>query len=63
MDTQLNVALIADSVRAAEVINRIPKKRWGNGSDLNGITVFLASTASDYITGAIIPVDGGYLAR
>jgi len=63
MDTQLNVALIADSVRASEVINRIPKKRWGNGSDIKGITVFLASTASDYITGAIIPVDGGYLAR
>jgi len=63
MDTQLNSALIADPVRTNEVINRIPKKRWGLGSDIKGITVFLASEASDYITGTIIPVDGGYLAR
>jgi 2-deoxy-D-gluconate 3-dehydrogenase len=42
---------------------RVPMKRWGNGEDLKGLTVFLASPASDYITGTIIPVDGGYLAR
>ena len=63
MDTQLNVALIADPVRTNEVMNRIPKKRWGLGSDIKGITVFLASEASDYVTGAVIPVDGGYLVR
>jgi 2-deoxy-D-gluconate 3-dehydrogenase len=63
MDTQLNVALIADPVRTNEVINRIPKKRWGQGADIKGITVFLASEASDYVTGTVIPVDGGYLAR
>jgi 2-deoxy-D-gluconate 3-dehydrogenase len=38
-------------------------KRWGTGEDLKGLTVFLASPASDYITGTIIPVDGGYLGR
>jgi 2-deoxy-D-gluconate 3-dehydrogenase len=63
MDTQLNVALINDPVRNTEVLNRIPVKRWGKGSDLKGVTVFLSSAASDYITGAVIPIDGGYLVR
>jgi 2-deoxy-D-gluconate 3-dehydrogenase len=63
MDTQLNIALISDPVRTAEVLSRIPMKRWGIGSDLKGLTVFLASAASDYLTGTIIPVDGGYLVR
>jgi len=38
-------------------------KRWGTGEDLKGLTVFLASSASDYVTGTVIPIDGGYLAR
>jgi 2-deoxy-D-gluconate 3-dehydrogenase len=63
MDTQLNIALINDPVRTAEVLNRIPMKRWGKGSDLKGLVVFLASSASSYITGTVIPVDGGYLVR
>lgn len=63
MDTQLNTALINDPVRNAEALARIPRGRWGLGSDMKGVSVFLASTASDYITGAIIPVDGGYLGR
>jgi 2-dehydro-3-deoxy-D-gluconate 5-dehydrogenase len=42
------------------VLARIPDGRWGVGDDLAGIAVFLASTASDYITGTAIPVDGGY---
>lgn len=63
MDTQLNIALINDPVRNAEALNRIPMKRWGIGADLKGLTVFLASPASDYISGTVIPVDGGYLAR
>ncbi|MCL2121911.1 MAG: SDR family oxidoreductase [Clostridiales bacterium] len=40
---------------------RIPAGRWGESKDLMGVTVFLASSASDYVSGAIIPVDGGYL--
>ncbi len=40
---------------------RIPAGRWGKPEDLRGVTVFLASAASDYVSGAIIPVDGGYL--
>jgi 2-dehydro-3-deoxy-D-gluconate 5-dehydrogenase len=63
MDTQLNIALMNDPIRTSEVLNRIPMKRWGNGSDLKGLAVFLASSASDYITGTVIPVDGGYLVR
>lgn len=63
MDTQLNVALINNPVRNAEVLNRIPMKRWGKGEDLKGLTVFLASPASDYISGTVIPIDGGYMAR
>jgi 2-deoxy-D-gluconate 3-dehydrogenase len=63
MDTQLNVALINDPKRNAEALNRIPMNRWGKGDDLKGLTVFLSSHASDYISGTVIPVDGGYLAR
>lgn len=63
MDTQLNTALINDKKRTDEVFMRVPMKRWGNGEDLKGLTVFLASAASDYITGTVIPVDGGYLGR
>ncbi len=63
MDTQLNTALINDKKRTEEVYNRVPMKRWGTGEDLKGLTVLLSSSASDYISGCIIPVDGGYLAR
>lgn len=63
MDTQLNTALINDKVRTEEVFNRVPMKRWGNGEDLKGLAVYLASSASDYVTGTVIPVDGGYLGR
>ncbi len=63
MDTQLNIGIINDKKRTEEVFNRVPMKRWGNGEDLKGLAIFLSSSASDYITGCIIPVDGGYLAR
>lgn len=52
-----------DPKQYAAITDRIPKQRWGNQEDLQGISVFLASDASSYITGAVIPVDGGYLAR
>ncbi|CAN0413035.1 unnamed protein product [Scytosiphon promiscuus] len=63
MDTQLNTALVNDKKRTDEVFIRVPMKRWGTGEDLKGLTVFLASSASDYVTGTVIPIDGGYLAR
>ena len=42
------------------VLSRTPAGRWGEPADLSGIAVFLASAASDFITGTAIPVDGGY---
>ena len=45
------------------ICTRIPKGRWGQPEDLKGLAVFLASDASEYITGQIIPVDGGYLSK
>lgn len=56
-------ALREDESRSREIVARIPAGRWGVPADLGGAAVFLASTASDYVHGAIIPVDGGWLAR
>ncbi len=44
------------------VLRRTPAKRWGNIDDMAGVAVFLASPASDFVTGAAIPVDGGFSA-
>lgn len=64
MDTDMNTALTnPDNPRYIEITNRIPQKRWGNGDDMKGCAVFLASSASDYVNGAVIPVDGGYLVK
>jgi 2-deoxy-D-gluconate 3-dehydrogenase len=56
-------ALRADETRSKEILGRIPAGRWGQPEDLAGAAVFLASRASDYMHGAVIPVDGGWLAR
>jgi len=56
-------ALRNDPARAASILARIPAGRWGEAEDLAGATVFLASRASDYVHGAILPVDGGWLGR
>jgi 2-deoxy-D-gluconate 3-dehydrogenase len=56
-------ALRADPKRNAEILARIPAGRWGDADDLAGAAVFLASSASDYVHGVILPVDGGWLAR
>lgn len=63
MDTEMNSALLADEVRNSEITARIPAHRWGSGEDMKGPLIFLASDASSYLSGAIIPVDGGYLSR
>jgi 2-deoxy-D-gluconate 3-dehydrogenase len=52
-----------DQYRNAEILTRIPTGRWGTPDDLQGAAVFLASSASDYINGYTIAVDGGWLAR
>jgi 2-deoxy-D-gluconate 3-dehydrogenase len=61
--TDNTAALRADPQRSRAIIDRIPAGRWGEPSDLMGVVVFLASQASNYMHGAIVPVDGGWLAR
>lgn len=61
--TENTQALQDDPVRSAEILGRIPAGRWGQPSDIGGATVFLASAASDYVNGVILPVDGGWQAR
>jgi 2-dehydro-3-deoxy-D-gluconate 5-dehydrogenase len=63
MATDNTKALRADEDRSAEILGRIPAARWGTPADVGGTAVFLASPAADYLHGAIIPVDGGWLAR
>ncbi len=63
MATDNTAPLRADAERSASILDRIPAARWGTPSDLMGAVVFLASAASDYMNGAIIPVDGGWLTR
>lgn len=63
MATVMNTALMNDSQRNDEILKRIPAGRWGTKEDMKGVVVFLSSKASDYLNGAIIPVDGGYLGR
>jgi 2-deoxy-D-gluconate 3-dehydrogenase len=55
--------LRSDEGRNRDILARIPAGRWGQPSDIGGAAVFLAASASDYVNGAIIPVDGGWLAR
>jgi 2-deoxy-D-gluconate 3-dehydrogenase len=56
-------ALQADESRNRQIMERIPAGRWGEPSDLGGAAVFLASSASNYVQGHILAVDGGWLAR
>lgn len=63
MATDNTAPLRADPERNAAILQRIPAGRWGDPTDLQGIAVFLASAASDYMHGAVVPVDGGWLCR
>jgi 2-deoxy-D-gluconate 3-dehydrogenase len=58
--TKLNNVILQDAERNSRILDRTPLGRWGTPQDLKGIAVFLASSASDYVTGAVIPIDGGY---
>ncbi len=62
-ETPMNAASLGDEKRSSEIVSRIPLGRWGTPEDLKGIAIFLSSSASDYISGAVIPVDGGYLCK
>ncbi len=63
ISTDMTKPLQKDPVRGPEIKNHIPSGSWGKTSDLMGPMVFLASSASDYVTGVMLPVDGGYLLR
>lgn len=56
-------ALQDDADRSRSILERIPAGRWGRADDLGGATVFLASSAADYVSGIVLPVDGGWLGR
>jgi 2-deoxy-D-gluconate 3-dehydrogenase len=63
IESNNTTALRADPERSAAILARIPAGRWGQPSDIGDAAVFLLSRASDYMHGAIIPVDGGWLGR
>jgi 2-dehydro-3-deoxy-D-gluconate 5-dehydrogenase len=63
MVTNNTAALRADETRNRDILARIPAGRWGEPGDIGGAAVFLASSASDYVNGVILPVDGGWQAR
>lgn len=62
-ETNNTAPLRDDPVRAPSILARIPAGRWGRPDDLAGAAVFLASHASNYVHGIVLPVDGGWLAR
>jgi len=61
--TDMNTALINDPVRSRQILERIPAGRWGKSEDFAGAIIFLASSASDYINGSSLIVDGGWMGR
>lgn len=61
--TDNTAALRQDESRNRDILARIPAGRWGEPGDLGGAAVFLASAAAAYVHGAVLPVDGGWLAR
>jgi 2-deoxy-D-gluconate 3-dehydrogenase len=63
MATDNTAPLRADPQRNQAILARIPAGRWGDPAELKGVVVFLASAASSYMHGAIVPLDGGWLAR
>jgi NAD(P)-dependent dehydrogenase (short-subunit alcohol dehydrogenase family) len=62
IDTELTRGLVADEARSAAILGRTPMRRWGAPADIGGAVVFLCSEAARFVTGTILPIDGGYAA-
>jgi NAD(P)-dependent dehydrogenase (short-subunit alcohol dehydrogenase family) len=60
IETALTRALVDDPSRSAAIVSRTPLRRWGRPEDVAGAALFLCSPAAAFITGAVLPVDGGY---
>jgi 2-deoxy-D-gluconate 3-dehydrogenase len=63
VETDNTAALRVDSVRSSAILSRIPAGRWGRPEDFAGAAVYLASTASDYVNGSVLVIDGGWMGR
>jgi len=63
INTDMNSALMADEERQKSILSRIPAGRWGRPEDFKGAAVYLASSASGYVSGEVLSVDGGWMAR
>jgi 2-dehydro-3-deoxy-D-gluconate 5-dehydrogenase len=63
IETDVTAPLRADAVRNRQILERIPAGRWGHPGDMAGVVVFLASSASSYVRGHVLAVDGGWLGR
>jgi 2-dehydro-3-deoxy-D-gluconate 5-dehydrogenase len=61
--TENTVPLQKDETRNRQILERIPAGRWGEASDIGGAAVFLCSSASDYVQGHVLTVDGGWMGR
>jgi NAD(P)-dependent dehydrogenase (short-subunit alcohol dehydrogenase family) len=62
IETEMTRNIIADEARSSVILRRTPLNRWGEPADIGGAVVFLCSEAARFITGAILPIDGGYAA-
>src|SRR5205085_827808 len=63
VETELTRALVEDPVRGPSILDRTPAGRWGRPEDFKGAVVYLASAASDFVSGEILTVDGGWMGR
>lgn len=63
IETEMSGVLQSDPVRGPQILDRIPIGRWASPDELAGLCVYLASDASNYMHGSVIPIDGGWLAR
>jgi NAD(P)-dependent dehydrogenase (short-subunit alcohol dehydrogenase family) len=60
--TELTRDITSDETRSAAILARTPLKRWGEPSDIGGSVVYLCSEAARFVTGTVLPIDGGYVA-